>query len=233
MLASVEGAQMVPYKQQNVILELTHLYFHPTEAFKAQAQAILSKKNVELEGKEIALSPTKTEADGMDVYLVEEGADITDADLVGHAPLSAVYKLVPNYSYRVAAPTITSVSTSGEKGGVTMDLGTVYGYGNKYEGVKPRAAKAHFDRTSSASKKYPIALIGDATMENLAGNKFIASNNNKGVTFFAVEVEGKLKAVAKSLVSIPLKEGVRIELDAQASDFTGELTLYVYGSAKK
>lgn len=229
MLSSVEGTRIVRYEEQNVVFELTSLYFHPTEAFKAKASTILADNNAELAGKELALGTA--EGKGMNVYLVEEGADYTDADLIGRAPVSAVYNLVHDFTYRISNVSITSVSNSA-KGGVTMDLGKVLCFGNRFEGIKPAAAKAFFDRTASANKKYPIALIGDATMETLQStNKFIATNNSKGVTFFAIETADGLKAVAKSLVTVNLKEGVKIELDAQASDFTGDLTLYVYASS--
>lgn len=221
MLASVDGARIAPAKAQNIVFGMTNLYFVATEAFHASA------KKIQLNNKELAITSGDK---GMNVYLVEAGKDVTDADLIGICSGYAAHKLVNGFSYRVSNPRITNVGKNNT--GITMDLGTVYCYGNKFEGVQGQAAKAFYNRTASAKSQFPIALYGKGVMEDLQGSKFVAINS-KGVTFFGIEVEGKIKPVAKALTTVNFPEGVVYELDAQVSDFTGQLTVFVYGSNKR
>lgn len=238
MLASVEGARMLPAKEQNVFLNVKTLYFYPTDAFKtseAYEAASLefikgngkkAGKTIGLHNKEIALSGF---GEGMNVYLVEKGQDATEANLIGFAKGAGIANLVPGFSYRMSNPEIANVS----KTGVLLNLGVVRGFGNHYEGLAPVSAGELYDRTSMAKQKVASILFKETTMEDLKGHTKFVALNAKGTTYFGIEVDGRMKAVATAMMPLAIKDNTIFEMEGEFSDHEGVLAFYVYGYAKR
>jgi hypothetical protein len=218
MFSSIEGARIAPMTKANQIFGITSLYFVPTEDFKTQAYSI------EKGNREIAISASAT---GMGVYLVEAGQDVTPANLIGDCRGYAAYKFVPSFSYRIHQSKVKNVNTSG----ITLDLGDVFMYGNKYEGLQSVTAKAFYDRTAQAKLVLSVELAKNAQMSDLVDQQFVSLV--KGDTaFFGIKEDGKIRLVATTKATTGMEEGTIYNVDMEFSEFDGALKGYVYGATK-
>lgn len=232
MLGSIEGARILPAEDKNVIMNLNSMYFIPTAEFNVKAQAAKKAKSQKglLEGKVLVMVNSP---EGMFVHLVDtKDASATNENKIGECRGQASFQFVSEFSYRSEANVVTNINDNG----INVDFGVIRCFGTRYEGAEPQLAKALYDRTASARYAYPAAVHSAATAEDLKikeGTKFVLVTNNQGVTYIGLEEEGKMKPVAKLLKKTVFKAGNVYEIDAEFSDASGQLAVYIYDGKEK
>jgi hypothetical protein len=74
------------------------------------------------------------------------------------------------------------------------------------------------------------AVVED--LELKADTKFVVATTNAGVTMVGLEENGSIRPVAKVLSQTAFKAGKKYRVDAEFSDASGQLAVYIYGGTE-